>query len=84
MGLPNKMLFGKKNYTYVLIGIAMILIGFMLMNVGPSENPLENYDEDKIYGVRATIIAPIVILAGFGMQVIAIFAKSPEMNETNS
>ena len=76
MSLPNKMLFGKKNYTYILIGIGLILLGFILMNVGPSENPVQNYDEEKIYGVRATIIAPIVILAGFGMQVIAIFTKS--------
>lgn len=78
MSLPNKMLFGRKNYIYVLIGIGLILLGFILMNVGPSENPMENYDVDKIYGVRATIIAPIVILAGFGMQVIAIFLKPEE------
>lgn len=78
MSLPNKMLFEKKNYLFVLIGIGLIVLGFILMNVGPSENPIENYDEDKIYGVRATIIAPIVILAGFGMQVVAIFWKPKE------
>ncbi len=83
MSLPNKMLFGKKNYVYVLIGIGLILLGFILMNVGPSDNPLENYDEEKIYGIRATIIAPIVILAGFGMQVVAIFTKT-EANPTDS
>ena len=67
-------LFGRKNFTIMLIGLALIGLGMLLMSGGSMPSP-DVWDEDLIYSTRRTLIAPIVILIGLGLQVYAIFAK---------
>ncbi|MBK8700778.1 MAG: DUF3098 domain-containing protein [Saprospiraceae bacterium] len=66
--------FGKKNYYYILGGLALIIIGLFLMAGGHMPSP-DVWDESLIYSTRRTLIAPIFILAGLGLQVVAIFSK---------
>ena len=66
------MAFGKENYKWVGIGLALILIGMLLMMGGFNENPAD-WDEGKIYSFRRITIAPIVILTGLVVQIYAIF-----------
>jgi Protein of unknown function (DUF3098) len=69
---PNyTLLFDKQNYMWMLIGIAMIFIGFLLMAGGKSANPHE-FHYEEIYSFRRITLAPIVILAGFAVEVYAI------------
>ena len=68
-------LFDKSNYKYVIIGILFILLGFILMSGGGSDNP--NVFSEEIYSFRRIRIAPALILIGFGIQVYAIL-KSPK------
>lgn len=71
------LLFSKKNYLLMLIGVAVILIGFLLMT-GPDANTRPdgvydpNYWNDGIFSWRRTRLAPFVILAGFGIEIYAI------------
>ena len=67
-------LFSKKNYLWMGIGIACILIGFMLMSGGKSPDP-HAFLYDKIYSFRRITLAPIVILIGFGIEAYAILMK---------
>jgi len=69
------LLFDKVNYTYILGGIGLMVIGFVLMSGGsmPDSN---TWDDSIIYSTRRTLIAPIFILAGLVVQVLAIFKKS--------
>ena len=68
---PSKnFIFKKKNYTVMLIGILFIVIGFILMSGGGSENP--NVFNEEIYNFRRIRLAPILVLIGFGIQVYAI------------
>lgn len=67
-------LFGRKNFTIMLIGLALIGLGMLLMSGGSMPSP-DVWDEEIIYSTRRTLIAPIVILMGLGLQVYAIFAK---------
>ncbi|MDR3680353.1 MAG: DUF3098 domain-containing protein [Flavipsychrobacter sp.] len=70
-------LFGKENYTWMIGGVVLILIGFALMSGGKSPDPHQfNYDE--IYSFRRITLAPIVILAGFVVEVFAIMKKPKE------
>lgn len=69
-----EMLFGKKNYIWVLTGVGVMALGFALMAGGHMPSP-DVWDPDLIYSFRRTVLAPIVILAGLGLQVFAIFAK---------
>jgi hypothetical protein len=68
------LLFSKQNYLYIGIGCGLIALGMILMLGGGMKDP-NVWDESVIYSARRTVLAPIVILAGLGMQVYAIFRK---------
>lgn len=73
-------LFDKKNYLWMGIGMACILIGFALMAGGKSADPHQfNYNE--IYSFRRITLAPIVIMIGFGIEVYAIMMRRPARAE---
>ncbi len=67
-------LFDKSNYTWMIAGVVVILIGFVLMAGGKSEDPTKfNYDE--IYSFTRITLAPMLILAGFVIEIFAIMKK---------
>ena len=66
------MIFGKENYKWIGIGLALIFAGMLLMIGGFNEDP-SVWDESAIYGFRRTVLAPIVILAGLAVEIYAIF-----------
>ena len=67
-------LFEKENYKFLLIGIAVIVIGFILMSGGGSDDP-KVFSED-VFSFRRIRLAPTVVLIGFGITIYAIFKKS--------
>ncbi len=71
----NDFAFGKENYKWLIIGIVVLIVGFLLMVGGGSDNPNEFYKEE-IFSFRRITLAPIVILAGFATVLIAIIKKS--------
>lgn len=72
----TKMPFGRDNYLWVLIGIAFILIGFLLMIGGGSDNP--DVFNEAIFSFRRLTLAPILVLAGFGIEIYAIMKKTKD------
>ncbi len=68
----TQLAFGKENYKWIGIGLALITIGMLLMIGGYNENPAV-WDESEIYSMRRILLAPIVILTGLAIQVYAIF-----------
>jgi len=65
--------FGKKNYLFMLIGIGIIALGFILMIGGGSNDP--NVFNPAIYNFRRIRLAPALVLIGFGVEVYAILRK---------
>ncbi len=70
----SEFLLGKKNYSIMLIGLVFIVVGFILMAGGGSENP-EIFNEE-IYNFRRIRLAPTLVLIGLGIEIYAIMAKS--------
>lgn len=66
----SEFIFGKKNYKFLFIGLAFIVIGFILMSGGGSDDP--NVFDESIYNWRRIRLAPTLVLIGFGIQVYAI------------
>lgn len=67
-------IFTRENYMMMFAGIVVILIGFVLMAGGGSEDP-EVFNTDAIYSPRRVTIAPLVVLIGFGIEIYAIFHR---------
>lgn len=74
-------LFDRTNYMWMIGGVVLILIGFMLMAGGKSPDP-HKFNYDEIYSFRRITLAPIVVLLGFAVEIYAIMRK-PKENNTN-
>ncbi|MEM5563683.1 DUF3098 domain-containing protein [Psychroserpens sp. AS72] len=66
----NEFIFGKKNYKFMLIGLASIVLGFIIMSGGGSDDP--NVFDPSIFHWTKIRLAPTLVLLGFGIQVYAI------------
>ena len=74
MNKKNKLLFGKRNYRFMIIGLFFIAIGFILMSGGGSDDP--NIFNEEIYSFRRIRLAPVLVVTGFIIEVYAILTKS--------
>ena len=70
----KKLLIKKKNYLISSIGLILILVGFIIMSGGESNDP--NIFNKEIYNFRRIRIAPLLVLLGLGIQVYAILFSS--------
>ena len=66
-------LFSKSNYYIVILGLLFIIIGFILMSGGGSDDP--NVFNEDIYNFRRIRLAPTLVLIGLGLQVFAILYR---------
>ena len=60
----KNLVFGKKNYQLMLLSILVVALGFVLM-IG----------DTNIYDFRKIVLAPMVVLIGFGIGFFAILKK---------
>ncbi len=65
-------LFDKANYMWMLGGAAVMILGFLLMAGGRSEDP-NVFNPKEVYSTVRITIAPILILAGLVIEIFAIF-----------
>ena len=70
----HEFLFDKVNYKFLLIGLAVIALGFILMTGGGSEDP--KVFNPEIFNFRRIRLAPTVVLVGFGVVIYSIFKKT--------
>ncbi len=63
----------KENYILLAIGFVIILIGFLLMMGGRSNDP--NVFNEEIFSFRRIVLAPLVVLFGFLFEIYAIMKK---------
>jgi uncharacterized membrane protein len=66
--------FGKENYIICGVGFLCIVLGFILMAGGGSEDP--NVFSEEIFSARRITIAPIVVLIGFALEIFGIMYRS--------
>ena len=67
---------GRENYKLMAIGFAIIIVGFILMAGGRSDDP-KVFSED-IFSFRRITVAPLVVLAGFIFEIYAIMKRPKE------
>ncbi len=69
----DEFLFSKENYKILIAGIATIILGYILLSGGGTDDP--NIFTREIFSFRRITLAPIVCLIGFGIVMYAIMKK---------
>jgi hypothetical protein len=59
--------FGRENYKWMLIGLFVLLAGFIIMSLDKEQHG---------QGFLGLTLGPIIIVLGFVLQFVAIFKKS--------
>ena len=73
----QKFAFDKSNFILLAVGMAIIILGFLL-RAGPGST--EGYFEPDIFSVRRIKVAPVVCLFGFVFMIYGVLHK-PKMKE---
>lgn len=73
------LLFEKENYLILLVGVAVVILGFLLMLGGGSDDP--NVFSPEVFSFRRITLAPIVVVSGFLVVGYSIF-HSPKKSST--
>lgn len=71
---PAEFIFKKQNFILMGIGVGLVAFGFLLMSGGQMPDP-NTWDESIIYSFRRITLAPIIIVAGLIVEIVAIFKK---------
>lgn len=77
----NTFYFGKENYKWMLIGIGIIILGFLLMmgkgaNTTPEGTFDPNYWNEDIFSLVRIRIAPLLVIIGFVVEIYAILKRN--------
>ena len=64
--------FDKVNYILLAVGMAVVVLGFILMSGGSSDETAYNPD---IFSVHRIKVAPVVCLLGFVSMIYAVIRK---------
>ena len=64
---------GKENFKYIAVGVVVLIIGFLLMTGGKSDDP--NVFNPEIFSFRRITLAPIIVVGGFMFIIWAIMKK---------
>ncbi len=65
--------FTRINYIILSVGLAVLLIGYLLMTGGGSDDP--NVFNEEIFSARRITVAPIVVMLGYAVIFYAIVKK---------
>ena len=74
--------FGKMNYVLMVVGVLVVVMGFILMS-GGGEHTATEFDE-SIYSIRRITVAPIVVILGFiivGLGIMLRFKRKEANND---
>ena len=73
----DKLAFGKENYKLFIAAVAVVIIGYLLMVGGGSDDPTV-FNGDELFSPIRITVAPIVVLLGFGLGMYAIMKESKD------
>ena len=62
----NRMVLKKKNYLLIIAGCTIVLLGFVLMSGGGSQDP-NVFNEEELFSFRRITLAPFMVLLGYGI-----------------
>lgn len=70
----EELLYGRSNYILMGVGVALMLLGYLLMS-GGAQPDANTWDPNIIYNFRRVTLGPVFVLAGIIVEIVAIFKR---------
>mgnify|MGYP006193749975 CR=1 FL=1 len=70
--------FGAKNFLLMAVGVALIIVGYVLMVGGSSDANPEVFNAEEKYSFVRITLSPLLILAGLAIQIPAILLRAKQ------
>lgn len=67
----------KKNYIYIIAGVVVVFIGFVLMSGGGSEDP-NVFNKEEMFSARRITLAPFMVIGGYVLVLWGILKRPVE------
>ena len=67
--MESKLPFGKKNYQLMIIGVVVLVLGFIIMSID---------NEEFGFGMLGWVVGPVTVMAGFIIEIWAILHSPAE------
>jgi hypothetical protein len=64
----------KENYKFIIVGLVVVILGFILMGGGGEEDP-SKFNADELFSFRRITLAPFMVMAGYGVILFGILKK---------
>ena len=71
----KNMVLNKKNYLFIILGCVVVILCFVLMSGGGSENP-DVFNEEELFSFRRITLAPFLVMLGYGLVLFGIMKKN--------
>jgi len=74
------MALSRENFKYIIVGCVVVVVGFILMSGGGTEDPTQ-FNEEELFSFRRITLAPFLVMLGYGVVLFGIL-KRPKKGAT--
>jgi|TARA_B110000495_G_C22956236_1_gene560253 hypothetical protein len=74
------MALSRENFKYIIVGCVVVIVGFILMSGGGTEDPTQ-FNEEELFSFRRITLAPFLVMLGYGVVLFGIL-KRPKKGAT--
>lgn len=75
--------FNPQNYKWLLTGLAINVLGYILM-IGGGADSLNEFNENELFSTTRITIAPMLIVSGYVIILFSIMKKNANVSSTDS
>ena len=68
------MALSRENFKYIIVGCVVVIVGFILMSGGGTEDPSQ-FNEDELFSFRRITLAPFLVMIGYGVVLFGILKR---------
>jgi len=78
----KEFVFGKENFKLFFIGLALVMLGFILM-VGGGSDDFNEFDEEALFSFRRITLAPALVIGGYVVIIFAIMRPGKNQKQAD-
>jgi len=68
------MALSRENFKYIIVGCIVVIVGFILMSGGGTEDPTQ-FNEEELFSFRRITLAPFLVMLGYGVVLFGILKR---------